>query len=114
MSEKNSLEEKTGLANLMDDSIAEIVDFLLENPVLDYSKKDIAKGAGVSRSTLHRKWKILEQLNIVRPTRKYQKTQLYKLDENSELVNDLGRLKRDLEETGIIARKKSDTAKVHL
>ncbi len=65
---------------------------------MDYSKTDLAEQTGVSRSTLYRKWDILEELSIIRKSRKYQNTQLYKLDTDSSIVDELGRLKRELEE----------------
>lgn len=65
---------------------------------MDYSKTDLAEQTGISRSTLYRKWDLLEELSIIEKTRKYQNTQLYKLDTDSEIVDELGRLKRKLEE----------------
>ncbi len=81
---------------VFDTSMSEIVDFLLENPIMDYSKTDLANEVGVSRSTLYRRWDVLEELSIIQKSRKYQNTQLYKLDVNSSVVNRLGRLKREL------------------
>ncbi len=83
---------------ILDEPIGKIVEFLLENPIMDYSKTDLSEQTGVSRSTLYRKWNILEELSIIKESRKYQNTQLYKLDEKSRIVNELGRLKRELEE----------------
>ena len=86
------------LENLMDKKTIQIVDFLLDNPVMDYSKKDIAELSEVSRSTVHRKWDILQKFGLVEKTRKYQNTQLYSLNQDSEIVNILGRLIREMEE----------------
>ncbi|MFP4052198.1 MAG: winged helix-turn-helix domain-containing protein [Thermoplasmata archaeon] len=83
---------------ILDKPLAKIIEFLLENPVMDYSKTDLSGQTGISRSTLYRKWDLLEELSIIEKTRKYQNTQLYKLDTDSEIVNELGRLKRKLEE----------------
>lgn len=88
-----------GLSQVFDSSLWKIIDFLLENSVLDYSKKEIAEGAGVARSTLYRKWHVLEDLGIVKKTRKYQKTQLYTLNKDSDIVNKLGRLKMKMKST---------------
>lgn len=85
------------LEDFMDRKTLEIVDYLLDNPVMDYSKKDIAEMSSVSRSTVHRKWEVLEELEIVKETRKYQNTQLYSLNEDSDVVNTLGRLLREVE-----------------
>ena len=86
---------------ILDEPLAKIIEFLLENPVMDYSKTDLAEQTSVSRSTLYRKWDILEELSIIRKSRKYQNTQLYKLDTDSSIVNELGRLQRELEEIEI-------------
>lgn len=87
------------LEKFLDRKTMKIVDFLLDNPVMDYSKKDLAELSGVSRSTLYRKWDKLKEMNIIKGTRKYQNTQLYSLNEGSEIVNLLGRLRKDLGES---------------
>lgn len=75
-----------------------IVEFLLKNPVLDFSKSEIAEKSGVARTTLYNWWDTLEEQNIVIETRKYQNTQLYKLDGDSEVANKYAELKAELEE----------------
>lgn len=82
---------------MTDGPLAKIIEFLLENPVMDYSKTDLAEQTGVSRSTIYRKWDFLENFSIIKKTRKYQNTQLYKLDIHSPVVNEIGRLKQELE-----------------
>ena len=95
---------------ILDEPIAKIIEFLLENPVMDYSKTDLAEQTGVSRSTIYRRWDVLEELYIIQKSRNQQNTQLYKLDTNSSIVNELGRLKRDLgEEIDIQEKQKSKT-----
>ena len=80
----------------LDQKTMQIIEFLLENPVMDYSKTEIAELSGISRSTLYRRWDTLEELGILEKTRKYQNTQLYSLNTDSEIVNLLGRLQEDL------------------
>ena len=94
---------------ILDEPLAKIIEFLLENPVMDYSKTDLAEQTGVSRSTLYRKWDVLEELSIIQKSRKYQNTQLYKLHTDSSIVNELGRLKRELEEIEIQEKEKVQT-----
>lgn len=91
---------------LVYESLAKLVEFLLENPVMDYSKTDLANEVGVSRSTLYRRWDVLEQLSIIRESRKYQNIQLYRLDVDSPIVNELGRLKRRLEDEVNIEKRR--------
>ncbi|MCJ7479365.1 MAG: winged helix-turn-helix domain-containing protein [Candidatus Nanohaloarchaeota archaeon QJJ-7] len=90
------------LEDAFDRTTLEILDFLLDNPVMDYSKKEIAELSGVSRTTVHRKWDILEGLELVEETRKYQNTQLYSLDQDSEIVKLLGQLMDEVERRELV------------
>lgn len=69
--------------------IIRIIDFLLENRLFDYSKKQIAEGAGIGRVTLFKHWNKLEEIGTVRVSRKFGKTKLYKLNEKSPIVKKL-------------------------
>ena len=60
-----------------------IVDFLIENKGMDFSKKDIAEGAEISRASLCNYWNELETYGIVKVTRKFGKAKLYTLNSNS-------------------------------
>ncbi len=82
------------LEMILDDDLSKIIEFLLENPVLDYSKDDLVKQVGVSRNDLFSKWDQLENNSIVKKIGKRDDTQLYRLDTDSDIVNILGRLKR--------------------
>ena len=78
------MEEKSLLLQLIGDSpLFKIIDFLIENKGLDFSKKEIAEGAGISRASLFNYWKELEELGIAKVTRKFGKTKLYTLNTNS-------------------------------
>ncbi len=66
-----------------------IVDFLLENRLFDYSKQQIAEGSGIGRVTLFNNWKKIEKLGIVKETRRFGKTKLYKLEEATPVVKKL-------------------------
>jgi len=73
-----------------------IVDFLIENKGFDYSKEEIAKGSGVSRTTLFKYWERLENFGIVKVTRTYGKTKLYTLNTESAVVGKLLKLEFEL------------------
>lgn len=66
-----------------------VIDFLLENRLFDYSKQQIAEGSGIGRVTLFNNWKKIEKLGIVKETRRFGKTKLYKLNEQSPVVKKL-------------------------
>jgi predicted AAA+ superfamily ATPase len=66
-----------------------IVDFLIENKGMDFTKKDIINGAGISKATLFNYWSQLETQEIVVVTRKFGKTKLYTLNSKSLIVRKL-------------------------
>ncbi|MCJ7450805.1 MAG: winged helix-turn-helix domain-containing protein [Candidatus Nanohaloarchaeota archaeon QJJ-9] len=100
------------LEKIMDPKLAQVLEFLMENPVMDYSKKDLAQETGVSRTTLYRRWPVIEDLGLVKETRKYQRTQLYKLNEESELVNLLGRIRQEIEDKEVLEKKEAVSGEV--
>ncbi len=63
-----------------------ILDFLMDNKAYDYSKTDIAKGAGISRTTLSSSWDNLEKNGLVKETRVVGRAKMYKLNLNSPVV----------------------------
>ena len=69
--------------------VFKIVDFLIENKGLDVTKKEIIEGAGVSRATLFKFWKQLEEQEIVIVKRKFGKTKLYALNIKNPIIKKL-------------------------
>jgi DNA-binding transcriptional ArsR family regulator len=63
-----------------------ILDFLMDNKAYDYSKTDIAKGAGISRTTLSSAWENLEKNRLVRETREVGRAKMYKLNLKNPVV----------------------------
>lgn len=85
--------EKSLLIQLMGDTPANrIIDFLMENKGMDYSKKAISEGAGISRASLFKYWDKIEDFSLVKETRRFGKTRLYTLNTEGELVQELLRI----------------------
>ena len=63
-----------------------ILDFLMDNKAYDYSKTDIAKGAGISRTTLSSAWENLEKNGLVIETREVGRAKMYKLNLKNPIV----------------------------
>ncbi len=63
-----------------------IVDFLVENKGKDFTKTDIAEGAGISRASLFNYWRELEKHGIIKVTRKFGKTRLYTLNSKNPVT----------------------------
>jgi len=74
---------------LGDNPIFKIVDFLIENKGLDVTKKQIIEGAEISRASLFKVWKQIEEQEIVTVTRQFGKTKLYTLNSKNPLVKKL-------------------------
>ncbi len=91
MKEKSLLLQLTGEMPLF-----KIVDFLVENKGLDFTKKGIAEGAKISRASLFNYWPELEKREIVKATRKFGKTTLYTLNAGSIIVKKILELEKVL------------------
>jgi len=71
------------------DPTLKILDFLIDNLGFDYSKTDIAAGAGISRTTLFSVWENLEANELVAFTREVGRAKMYKLNMKNEVVKKL-------------------------
>jgi DNA-binding transcriptional ArsR family regulator len=91
MSEKIPLEQALG-----ESAALKILDVLMSHPSMDYSKKELAEAAEIAESTVHRTWDKIERMNAVKGSRKYGKTQLYKLNQDSGIVKQLFKLDQEL------------------
>jgi len=76
------------------DPTLKILDFLMDNIGFDYSKTDIASGAGISRTTLFSVWDNLEANELVAFTRKVGRAKMYRLNMKNEVVTKLIELDR--------------------
>jgi len=82
--------EKSLLIRFLGENPAfKIVDFLIDNKGMDLTKKEIISNAGISRASLFKVWKQLEENEIVIVTRKFGKTKLYTLNSRNPLVKKL-------------------------
>ena len=91
MKEKSLLLQLTGELPLF-----KIVDFLVDNKGMDFTKKDIAEGAGIARASLFNYLPELEGRGIVRVTRKFGKTKLYTLDSSRPITKKILELETTL------------------
>jgi hypothetical protein len=66
-----------------------VVDFLIGNMPFDYSKKEIIEGSGMSKTTFFKIWKDFVKFEILKPTRKYGKAQLYTINKENVFVKNL-------------------------
>ena len=89
--------EKSLLLNLTGEMpLFKIIDFLLENKGMDFSKSDISKGAGISRASLFNYWGEVERHGIVKVTRSFGKTRLYTLNAKNPITQRIIELEKSL------------------
>jgi len=84
------MKEKSLFIEFMGDSpTVRVLDYLLTERDLDFSITDIAKNAGIGRSTLYRIWDDLIKNEIIISTRIIGKAKLYKLNKNNIKIKKL-------------------------
>ena len=66
-----------------------VIDLLVTQDDMEYTKKEIAECAEVGRSTLYTFWDTLEHYDIVRKTRRIGNTWLYRINKESPAVKAL-------------------------
>ncbi|MBI2146774.1 hypothetical protein HYU22_05545 [Candidatus Woesearchaeota archaeon] len=88
-----------------------ILDFLVENKGLDFTKKDIARGAEISKASLFNYWSELEERGIVKVTRKFGKTRLYTLNTESLLTQKILELEAALIRQAMLDHQKHTVKK---
>jgi DNA-binding transcriptional ArsR family regulator len=69
-----------------------VLDFLLQNKFSDYTKAEIANEISIAPMTLDKVWDRLVELGMVKETRRIGNGRLYKLDEDSPIVEQLKQL----------------------
>ncbi|MHA1582709.1 MAG: winged helix-turn-helix domain-containing protein [Candidatus Baldrarchaeia archaeon] len=69
-----------------------IIDIFLTNPYFDFSKEELAKELGMSKQTLYKNFKDLEELGIVKVSRKIGRATMYKLNREHPLVKEINNL----------------------
>ena len=72
--------------------LVKVLDFLLENRFWDYTKTDIAKHSGLSRTQLYRIWENIARAHLVKASRKIGATTLYQTNLESPIMKKLEKL----------------------
>ena len=91
------MKEKSLLIQLVGEMpLFKIIDFLIDNKGMDYTKLDIARGAEISRASLFNYWEEIEKQEIVKVTRRFGKTKLYTLNTGSVITQKILDLEKAL------------------
>ncbi|KPV63099.1 MAG: hypothetical protein AOA65_1493 [Candidatus Bathyarchaeota archaeon BA1] len=66
-----------------------IIDIFLTNPLFDFCKSELVKELGMSKQTLYKNFKDLEELGMVEVSRKIGRASLYKINLKNPMVKML-------------------------
>ena len=66
-----------------------IVDFFLDNPLFDFTKKEVIEALGMSKQTFYKYFPDLEEYGIVEVSRRIGRAKLYKINSEHPLVTML-------------------------
>ena len=66
-----------------------IIDLFLDNPFFEFTRMEMVKALGMAKITLYNTIPLIQQMGIIVPTRKIGKTQLYRLNGDSPVVDNL-------------------------
>lgn len=73
-----------------------ILDYLLDFPTNDFTKKEIIETLGMSKQTFYKYFDDLEEVGIVKVNRTIGKAKLYKVNRENTIVKDLVNLERKM------------------
>jgi DNA-binding transcriptional ArsR family regulator len=77
------------LKTLGDSPKLRIIDFFLDNPLFDFTKKEVIEALGMSKQTFYKYFKDIEKYGIVNVSRKIGRAKLYKINLENPIVKML-------------------------
>lgn len=73
-----------------------LIDFFLDNPLFDFTRREIAEALGMSKRTLYRVLPCLLEVGVVVVSRRIGRAMFYRLNGDSSIVERLRELEREL------------------
>jgi DNA-binding IclR family transcriptional regulator len=73
-----------------------ILNYLLDFPTNDFTKKEIIQALGMSKQTFYKYFENLEESGIVKVNRAIGKARLYKLDRSNPMIKTITEFERKL------------------
>lgn len=64
-----------------------IIDFFMDNPLFDFTKKEVIEALGMSKQTFYKYFADIEEYGIVSTSRKIGRATLYKINQKHPLVS---------------------------
>ena len=69
--------------------ILRIIDFFLDNPLFDFTKKEVIEALGMSKQTFYKYFSDIEKYGMVTVSRRIGKAKLYKINFENPMVKML-------------------------
>lgn len=73
-----------------------IIDILLTNPFFDFSKEELTRELGMSKQTLYKNFKDLEELGLVLYSRKIGRAVMYKVNRQHPMMRKLDEMTNEI------------------
>lgn len=73
-----------------------IIDFFLDNPLFDFTKKEVIEALGMSKHTFYKHFRDIEECGIVGESRRIGRAKLYRLNLEHPLVRALREYERQM------------------
>lgn len=73
-----------------------ILNYLLDFPTNDFTKKEIIEALGMSKQTFYRYFDYLEDSGMVKVSRSIGKAKLYKIDKSNSMIKTITEFERKL------------------
>jgi predicted AAA+ superfamily ATPase len=73
-----------------------ILDYLLDFPTNDFTKKEIIQALGMSKQTFYKYFDGLEETGMIKVNRSIGKARLYKIDKSSPMIKTITEFERKL------------------
>jgi len=83
-----------------------IIDFFLDNPLFDFTKKEVIEALGMSKQTFYKYFPELERYEIIEVSRKIGRAKLYRINLKHPLVEMLRKYEKKISQ--YMARKESE------
>lgn len=73
-----------------------MIDIFLTNPYFDFSREELAKELGMSKQTVYKNFKDLEELGIVNVSRRVGRAVMYRINREHPLVKRLDEIVNEI------------------
>lgn len=73
-----------------------IIDIFMTNPYFDFSREELVKELGMSKQTLYKNFKDLEELGIVKISRKIGRATMYRINREHPLIRRLDEIIKEM------------------